>query len=389
MSAPRERPIVIASRIYAPEGGAAAFRLAAVGRAVKRAGLRLRVLTTRVPGADAPSTPEIRRWPVLRDASGAVRGYLSYASFDLPLVFRILFGPRPRIVLSETPPTTGLAVYAATRLRRCRYVYFAADVLSTAAAGIGVNRWAVGLLRRMEGFVLRHAETVLAISARVAEEVEGFGVPRDRIVDVGTGIDTELFSPEGERLELGGPAFVYAGTMSEIQGAGVFVDAFARIAEEFPTARLVFFGRGTEEHELRERAARISDRIEFRGQVDGATVAAAFRGALAGLASVRPNSGYDFAYATKAFASVGCAAPVLYAGVGAAREPIAANGLGVVADWDPEAVAGAMRRLLAEPVDATRRAGLAAWVEDNASLNAVAERSLAALLAASPQPGSR
>lgn len=371
--------VIIASRIYAPEGGAAAFRLSAVGRAITRAGHRLRVLTTTVPGSSTGDDPQVKRWPAIRDSSGAVRGYLSYASFDIPLFFRLLTGPLPAVVLSETPPTTGLAVYLACALRRRPFVYFAADVLSTAAKGIGVNRVVVWMLRALEGFVVRRARSVLTISDGVSREILALGVRPERIENVGTGVDTDTFRLDGPVLDLGGSAFVYAGTISEIQGAGIFIEAFGLIAAERPDARLVFFGRGTEERELRARAAELSDRIEFRGQASGETVAAAYRGAVAGLASVRPHSGYDFAHATKAYASAACGAPVLYAGVGAARSIVEAESLGSTTDWTAAAVADTMRQMLdaREPLES--RARIASWIEENASLNAVARQCVEAL----------
>ena len=81
---------------------------------------------------------EVRRAPVLRDKTGAVRGYVSYLSFDLPLIARLLTGARPDVVVSEPPPTTGAAVRLACALRRLPYVYYCADIVSDAAALAGV-----------------------------------------------------------------------------------------------------------------------------------------------------------------------------------------------------------------------------------------------------------
>ncbi|HEY9497497.1 MAG TPA: glycosyltransferase, partial [Terrimesophilobacter sp.] len=91
---------LIASRVFEPEGSAAAYRLGALARSLERAGYRVTVLTTR-SSVDASSTSRVRRWPVLRDKSGAVRGYLQYASFDIPLFFRLLFSPRADVVIAE------------------------------------------------------------------------------------------------------------------------------------------------------------------------------------------------------------------------------------------------------------------------------------------------
>src|SRR5690554_401825 len=106
--APRENQnAILATRLYEPESAAAAYRLGNLTRALERRGWRVKVLTTKSK-YEARSTRAVRRWPVLRDKSGAVRGYLQYLSFDVPLFFRLLFSRRANVVIVEPPPTTGL-----------------------------------------------------------------------------------------------------------------------------------------------------------------------------------------------------------------------------------------------------------------------------------------
>lgn len=364
--------IAVASRIFAPESGAAAYRLAAMVRVLRERGHEVTVFTSRAPGA-LRSTRGISRWPVLRDRTGAVRGYVQYLSFDVPLFFRLLLAKRHDLVIAEPPPTTGAAVSLATALRRSRYCYFAADVSSVAAEGIGVSPVIVTILRKLERWVLTRADLILTVSTGVSHAVEQLGADPARIVCVGTGIDTEQFSGEGPASRQG-RYLVYAGTMSEIQGAGIFVDAFARIAGEFPDASLLMFGQGIEQEELKRRAAALDGQVKFPGTVDARELSAILRGAAAGLASVRPAKGYDFAYATKAFASLSCGAPVIYAGVGPMKELVEEHSLGYAVPWDPEAVAEAMRAALTSEVAEAERVRLSKWVETNHSLLAVGER---------------
>src|SRR5690606_2545144 len=80
----------------------------------------------------------------------------------------------------------------------------------------------------------------------------------------------------------------------------------------------------------------------FSGVVDAAELAPWIRGATATLASVRPGRGYDFAFATKALASLACGTPVIYAGVGPLGQLISQNELGWSTTWDPITIADAM-----------------------------------------------
>ena len=380
--------ILVASRIFAPEAGAAAYRLAATVKALKEAGHTVTVLTSRAPGA-AKSTRGIRRWPVLRDRTGAVRGYVQYASFDIPLFFRLLAAPRFDAVLVEPPPTTGVVVRIASRLRRRPYIYFAADVSSDAAAGIGVHSLIVTALRAVERWVLNGAAGVLSVSSGVSGAVRNLTRGRAKVAEVGTGIDTDTFTPAAAETGAGTavPAgskrtFVYAGTMSEIQGAGVFVDGFLKVMDRFPDAELLMYGQGVELAELAERAVPAGSRIRFMGVVGGSETAAALREAVAGLASVRPGRGYDFAFATKAFASLACGAPVIYAGVGPLRDIVEQNSLGHSVDWDAGEVAEAMAAVLESPAAPAERARLAAWAGENYSLRGVGSKAAEALAAA-------
>src|SRR5690606_1879256 len=95
---------------------------------------------------------------------------------------------------------------------------------------------------------------------------------------------------------------------------------------------------------------------------------------IAGLASIRPGKGYDFAFTTKAFAMNATGLPVIYSGVGPVKKIIAENNLGVVCDWDIEEVAEAMRRILKNEYSIEERKRIAEWANANFSLDAVAKK---------------
>lgn len=370
--------VLLASRIFAPEAGAAAYRLASLVGALEEAGHEVRVLTTTAPGA-RHSGAGISRWPVLRDKGGAVRGYIQYASFDLPLFFRLLFARGYDVLVVEPPPTTGTVSRLASVMRRRPYVYFSADVSSTAAEGIGVSPMIVSLLRRMERWVLRGAVAVLSVSPGVTAAVREVAGKDVAVAEVGTGVDTGVFSLAGPKEENGAKTFVYAGTMSEIQGAGIFVDAFLEVYRTHPEAQLLMYGQGVELEELRRRAAPAGNQIQFLGNVPGTEVATALRSSCAGLASVRPSRGYDFAFATKALASLACGAPVIYAGVGPMAALIRDNHLGWSVGWNSAEVAEAMNQALTLPSADTDRRRIAEWTQRSYSLTAVGRRAAEAV----------
>ncbi|MDF0514634.1 glycosyltransferase family 4 protein [Agromyces sp. H3Y2-19a] len=377
--------VVITSRIFAPEPAAAAYRLAALAGALARSGAEVTVLTTRPPAGTAPEAAgwraaeaddaagavRVRRAPVLRDASGQVRGYLQYLSFDVPLAFRLLFSRAADVVVTEPPPTTGFVVRVVCALRRRPYVYYAADIWSDAAESTGAPGFVVRAVRSLERRALRRARHVVAVTDGVADRVRALA-GHDRVTVVRNGIDTRVFSPDGPTVE-GPPTAVYAGTTSEWQGADVFVRAWPAVTATIPDAKLVFLGQGSAWDDLRELAEEVAPgAVEFHDLVPPAEAATRLRSAGAGLVSLKPGQGYDFAFPTKVYAALGCGTPVVYAGPGAAAEVIDRGDLGRAVDYDTDAVASAVVEVLRrEPgADAER---LAAWTARHASISSAAK----------------
>lgn len=392
MSAPRRARrlgaprILQVTRVFAPEPVAAAFREEALARALQDAGARLRVLTSSDgahPAAVDEPVRDVRRWPVKRDRQGQVRGYVSYLSFDVPAFFRVLLHPgRVDAVISEPPPTTGLAVMAACALRRVPYVFYAADVWSDATDSVeGVPTLVRRAVRLAEVTVWRRAAAVLTISPGVNRRVQALSGGRARAVMIGNGIDTETFAPDGDPADEVGPYFLYAGTVSEWQGADVFLAAFARVRARRDDVRLVFYSEGSGREEL-ERMAREQGigGVEFRDKVAPRVIARAMRGAVAGLSSITPGQGYEFALPTKIYAATACGTPVIHAGEGAAHDRIADAHLGWACRYDPQEVALAMEAALAGR-ERPAAADLRAWTLEHASLQTSAERGAREVLA--------
>lgn len=373
---------VVATRLFAPEPTPAASRNEALARAMERVGHRVRVMTTRAPEAEGhrDTVRDVSRWPVKRDRQGHVKGYVSYLSYDIPLFFRLLAQRDLAGVISEPPPTTGLAVMAASAVRRVPYAYFAADVWADATGTVEGVPWIVRTgLRMVEKLVWRRADVILATSQGVHDRIIELIGRRPAVAVVGNGINIGEFTVDGPVAEEPGTYLVYTGTVSEWHGAGIFLDAYEQVLAEHPELRLLFFSEGAHRDELERRAReRGLDGVEFRRRLPATDVAAYIRGAVAALSSVTPGQGYDFAVATKMFAATACGTPVIQAGDGYGNRLVEENALGWSVPYDARSVAEAMR-------DALTGSGrpspehLRAWTERGASLDAAGDRGVAAL----------
>lgn len=388
---------LIVSRIFAPEVAAAAFRLRALAVGLRDRGYAVRVITARPPRGsadrDVDGTPgvEVRRWPVIRDRNGQVRGYLSYASFDLGAVLRVLVTPRPDVVVTEPPPTTAWMTSLIARLRRIPHVYYSADCSSDAVRAAGVSPLVARIVLALERGAIRRSALVLTVNPAIADRLRELH-PGAHVVSIGNGVDTDIFGPTGPAAPNGEATVLYAGTVSEWQRAGVVLDAWPRVIERHPGARLVVVGSGTDWDSLRRR----SRDEALRGTVDvlppepPGDVAARFRGARLSVVTLTPGIGYDYAVPTKLMASLCTGTPVIFAGDGASANIVAqipepwAGGQRVPHNAD--ALADAINAQLAR--DRGDHTELAAWAAERFSLAAVAGRAVDAIEAAVP-PASR
>lgn len=381
--------VTLATRTFTPEPTAAALRLGALARALAVGGDTVRVLTSRLASSvardareteetqapegvsahagEGPGLVEVRRAPVLRDRTGAVRGYVSYMSFDLPLLARLLGGPRPDVVVCEPPPTTGVAVRLACALRRVPYVYYCADIVSDAAALAGVPGLVVRTVAGLESFALCGARRVIAVSDGVALRARELGARDVVVVPNGVRVPEVVATgvPDGFPT-CSGPVFVYAGTVAQWLAPEVFVDAFERVRAQLGDARLVFVGQGSGWDGLAERAKGVAG-VDLIPAVSADEADRWMARATATLASLRPG-GYDYAYPTKILASLAQGTPVIYAGPGQAARDVEESALGVACSLDVDEIAEAMVALASGAASWVGRDGARAWVREHRSV---------------------
>lgn len=386
--------VTIASRIFWPEPAAASFRLKAVADALANDGAAVTVLTSTFE--DAPKRQRIRggrvlRWPVLRDKTGYLRGYVPYMSFDVPLFIRLLFSKRPDVVLVEPPPTTGFFSRLACFVRGVPYVWYAADIWSDALIASGASKPVVSVVRLFESFTAKGATGVITVTDGCSKRITELGAKN--VLVIPNGIDTSVYNLDAKPLsaiELGafgitGPYMIYTGTASEWQEAEVFAEAMNTVARKTPDLQAVFVGQGTRWEKIEEISGRLKNRFgrEVVVQIppqDPAMVARLLRGADLAMVSLVPGIGYDMAYPTKVVAAVASGTPVLFAGAGPAVKEIQDNHLGITVEHDPDVIAEAVLRMIPTVDRDFDAEALHSWAEQNRSLEALGRKASAFIL---------
>ncbi len=131
------------------------------------------------------------------------------------------------------------------------------------------------MTRAMETRAVRRAGHVFTICNGLRDDLMGRGIAPDQIDLAPNAIEPERLPPITERdsalaAELGlgeGPVIGFLGSFYHYEGLHLLIDAFPRIRERWPTARLLFVGGGPEDAALRAKAASLGKAALFTGRV--------------------------------------------------------------------------------------------------------------------------
>jgi teichuronic acid biosynthesis glycosyltransferase TuaC len=233
---------------------------------------------------------------------------------------------------------------AAMRLARALGVPF-----SIKARGSDIHVW--GERRAIAAQMIQAGEAaggLLAVSAALKADMAALGLPEARIRVHHTGIDLALFRPEAKGDFGGaGPLLATVGNLTPRKGQELALEALARL----PEARLIVAGGGPDRARLEGIAARLG--VAGRTRFLGVQPQAALPGLLAAAdVMVLPTESEGLANVW--VESLACGTPVVTSDVGGAREVIDLPEAGRLVPREAEAIAEAVRELLADPPDRAR-----------------------------------
>ncbi|WP_168735837.1 glycosyltransferase family 4 protein [Cohnella fermenti] len=141
------------------------------------------------------------------------------------------------------------------------------------------QRLTTGIALAMERLIYRPERTkrLIAVSNRVKSEVLSFFPYAPSMVEVvPNGVDVQTFRPYDERskqearAKLGlpgtGQLLLFMGGDWHRKGLGYVIEAFNRVAEQFPALQLLVVGGGDSEAYRKRVAAAYRDRVRFAGK---------------------------------------------------------------------------------------------------------------------------
>lgn len=179
------------------------------------------------------------------------------------------------IIACSPPLTIGLAAWAMSVVKHCKYIYNVQELYPDIAVNLGKmkGRMVIRFFQGVERFIYRHAAFVTSITEGMCAKIRK-RTRLEKVVMIPNYVDVDEGSKlkvEGRKLKVVGDGkgertltVCYAGNMGVPQNLGVMVEAARILKEKGEKVRFVFAGGGQDEERLKKMAEGL-DNVEFRG----------------------------------------------------------------------------------------------------------------------------
>ena len=376
---------------FAPDGGAAANRLARLASALQQRGASVRVLSTmphypegriregyrgRLWMRDSWKNIRVdRAWVSTFGGTGFAAKLLGHLTFMVTGAIRAAALPRPDMMLIEAQPVfAGFAACLIARLRRIPYVLNVSDLWPDHLAGVGVLKES-SLLYRLMAWIVRTcygpARSIVAMTPLLEERIRQRVSDPSKVITILNGVDLTRFRPDpssrafASRHGTGsGPVISFIGTFATAYDFECMVAVIDRCARTVPDATFLFVGTGSQMGAMGSRLAACPN-VRMIEWLQADEVPLAWQSSDIAWWVLRDSDLARGTIPAKLFEAFACGVPVVAGQRGVGADMIERSGGGiVVAPGDVVATAEAVERLLRSPeeCDERRKAGRA-WAE--------------------------
>ncbi len=208
------------------------------------------------------------------------------------------------------------------------------------------------LIRPMIRWTLRQASGIIAVSAALKRSMIELGMPPDKILVIGNGVDLQRFdlmdhSVARQRLGLTeyGPILVCVAALKPQKGHQVLISAVAELALCHPTLKLYILGEGEYRSSLEKLICEkgLEKRVVLKGIRPNEELKLWYNAAdLSCLVSAREG------WPNVITESLACGTPVLATRVGGIPEILNSEELGILVNETVESIAAGLKRALAK-----------------------------------------
>jgi glycosyltransferase involved in cell wall biosynthesis len=283
--------------------------------ALTAAGYSVDVLALRMP--EGEKTYVLDGVTVHTLSLGKLRGSLArytfeYATFFLWVLLRLAFMTRRRryaIVDINTLPDFLVFAGISARWQGAKLVLDMHEITPEfymSKYGIAPESWIVRFLKFQERISFDFADHVITINEPVQELFEQRGLSASKSTVVMNAADEAHFAGKGDPVsqERSSPAkfvMMYHGTLTQIYGLDIAVEAFGIAQHDMPGAELWILGSGPESVRLAEQVERLglSSKVRLVGRVPSKEIPNWLKQCTVGVLPIRQDVFLDLAFPNK------------------------------------------------------------------------------------------
>jgi glycosyltransferase involved in cell wall biosynthesis len=353
---------------FPPEVGAPQTRIELLARALAARGAEVSVHTTfpHYPSGVIAAPYRNRPWlreqrdevRVVRSAvypapnRGFARRLLNHGSFAVSALLTSPLAGELDVLVAETPPLfTAAAGALYAKRKRAAFVVHVADRWPASAVELGAlqNRRAIKAAEALESQIYRQADVIAAPTEGIVTSLGEHPDAREKAARVWPVVDLKRFDPSRPRDGSGPLRLLFAGTVGLAHGLEVLVEA-SRLAGP-NVVQTTIAGDGADWARVQSLARdRKIDNVEMLGAVPAADVVSLYANSDAAVVLLKDLPIFRGALPTKLLEAMAAGRPLLLAARGESAQLVERAGAGIVVPpGDPEALAGAIKRLHDDP----------------------------------------
>ncbi len=223
--------------------------------------------------------------------------------------------------------------------------------------GIAAHAWIIRLLTWLERVSFQFADRVITINQPIEDLLVSRGLDRSKSTILMNAVDEARFARDSTPQNFSTPrerekfVMMYHGTLTNIYGLDIAIEALALAHTEMPGAELWILGSGPEQVSLAKQAAArgLSAKVRLVGQVPALEIPGWLRQCDAGLLPIRRDVFLDFAFPNKLPEFIIAGKPVIVSRLKAIRHYFSEDALACFEPNSHKELAKQMLRLYHSP----------------------------------------
>jgi glycosyltransferase involved in cell wall biosynthesis len=312
----------------------------------------------------------VRVWTYITANEGFLRRTLDYVSFMVAAVLAAPFVRRVDVIVATSPQFfTACAGYLVSVIKRSPFAFELRDIWPESIRAVGIIEQGriLRLLEKIEMFLYRHADAIVAVTHSFRKVLIARGVDSGKISVVLNGADLDRFRPLQKDQDLAAALLLehrlvagYVGTHGLAHALETILQAAAIVAERAPGLNLSFvlLGDGAMKEKLKSRAAEMRlQNVVFVDTVPKADVPRYWSLIDISIIHLKREPLFETVIPSKLFECMAMGIPVLHGVVGESSDIVTEENVGMTFEPQNAEDLAQKLQLLAVDMDLRRRLG--------------------------------